>query len=138
MRHSVQDGIVVSIVEGHKDYGNSVTIEHLDSQNNKIYSFYAHLSEIIVEIDDVVSEGQVIAKSGVTGNASNLIGLDQHLHFELRSQPGNTKGLAGKIDPNGIVDTKFISQDPNAKPQTNIGVIKIYPDETKEYKNIID
>ena len=135
---SVQDGIVVSIVEGHKDYGNSVTIEHLDSQNNKIYSFYAHLSEIIVEIDDVVSEGQVIAKSGVTGNASNLIGLDQHLHFELRSQPGNTKGLAGKIDPNGIVDTKFISQDPNAKPQTNIGVIKIYPDETKEYKNIID
>ena len=135
---SVQDGIVVSIVEGHKDYGNSVTIEHLDSQNNKIYSFYAHLSEIIVEIDDVVSEGQVIAKSGVTGNASNLIGLDQHLHFELRSQPGNTKGLAGKIDPNGIVDTKFISQDPNAKPQTNIGIIKIYPDETKEYKNIID
>ena len=34
---SVKDGIVVQIVEGHKDYGTSVTIEHIDEEGNAVY-----------------------------------------------------------------------------------------------------
>ena len=134
---SVQDGVVISIVEGHKSYGTSITIKHTDSQNNTVYSFYAHLSEVNVSVDESVTEGQVIAKSGITGNASDLKGQDQHLHFELRSRPENIKGLTGKLDPNTIVDTKFISQDSEVKPQTQVGIIKIYKDGTEEYKDVI-
>ena len=92
---------------------------------------------INVSVDESVTEGQVIAKSGITGNASDLKGQDQHLHFELRSRPENIKGLTGKLDPNTVVDTKFISQDPEIRPQTNVGIIKIYKDGTEEYKDVI-
>ena len=84
-----------------------------------------------------VTEGQVVAKSGISGNAKGLQGLDQHLHFELRSLPENIKGLTGKLDPNTVVDTKFISQDPEVRPQTQVGIIKIYKDGTEEYKDVI-
>jgi len=81
-------------------------------------------------------KGDVIAKSGISGNAYNLTEIDQHLHFELRSQPDNAKGLAGKIDPNIIVDTKFISHFPEVELQREIGIIKIYKDGTAELKEI--
>ena len=64
-------------------------------------------------------------------------GQDQHLHFDLRSRPENIKGLSSKLDPNIVVDTKFISQDPEVRPQTHVGIIKIYKDGTKEYKDVI-
>jgi hypothetical protein len=51
--------------------------------------------------------------------------------------PKNIKGLTGKLDPNTIVDTKFISQDSEVKPQTQVGIIKIYKDGTEEYKDVI-
>lgn len=133
---SVKDGTVVQIVEGHKDYGTSVTIEHTDEDGNTVYSFYAHLSEVGVNVNETVAEGQVVAKSGTSGNAENMTGKDQHLHFELRDQKENAKGLVGKRNPNEIVDTKFVSQDPNAPKQKEIGVIKIYKDGREEIKNI--
>ena len=133
---SVKDGIVVQIVEGHKDYGTSVTIEHIDEEGNAVYSFYAHLSEVGVNMNDIIEEGDVIAKSGTSGNAKNMTGKDQHLHFELRDQKGNAKGLVGKRNPNEIVDTKFVSQDPNAPKQKEIGIIKIYKDGREEIKNL--
>lgn len=134
---SVKDGTVVQIVEGHKDYGTSVIIEHTDEDGNTVYSFYAHLSEVGVNVNETVAEGQVVAKSGTSGNAKDLQGLDQYLHFELRSLPENIKGLTGKLDPNTVVDTKFISQDPEVRPQTQVGIIKIYKDGTEEYKDVI-
>lgn len=102
-----------------------------------MYSFYAHLSEITVSIGDIVKEEQIIAKSGITGNASNLRGLDQHLHFELRTQANNAKGLSGKRSPNEIVDTKFKSQNELAKRQNELGIIKIRKDGTEEFLQII-
>ena len=59
------------------------------------------------------------------------------MHFELRTQKDNIKGLTGKKNPNEIVDTKFVSQDPDAKPQNKTGVIKINKDGSKEIKDII-
>ena len=134
---SVLDGVVFAVVEDNGAYGTTLTIEHTDQQNNTVYSFYAHLDNVNVNIGENVTEGQVVAKSGISGNAKGLQGLDQHLHFELRSLPENIKGLTGKLDPNTVVDTKFISQDPEVRPQTQVGIIKIYKDGTEEYKDVI-
>ena len=70
-------------------------------------------------------------------NTSNLTGKDQHLHFEARVQVENALGLTGKMDPNEIVDTKFFSQDPAVKPQSDMGIIKVDKDGIKEFKNSI-
>lgn len=67
------------------------------------YAAYAHLSEISsgISINNTVTLGQLIGKTGNTGNACNLTGEDQHLHFELRkevSPPAGT-GLQRRFDP---------------------------------------
>ena len=45
------------------------------------YLRYCHLSEVNVKVGDTVKAGQVIAKTGVTGNASGT--RAPHLHFEI-------------------------------------------------------
>lgn len=55
-------------------YGKSVLIDH----GNGVRTRYAHCSALYVSIGDYVSQGQVIAAVGRTGNASG-----NHCHFEL-------------------------------------------------------
>jgi murein DD-endopeptidase MepM/ murein hydrolase activator NlpD len=63
---------------------------------------YAHLSKALVKPGDKVSEGQVIAKSGNTGNSTG-----PHLHAELRD---NIRWSAGKdLDPAKLIGTKKAS-----------------------------
>lgn len=57
---------------------------------------YAHLSKTFVKAGDAVKAGEVIAKSGNTGNSSG-----PHLHFEYRD---NIRWSAGKdINPANIL-----------------------------------
>lgn len=58
-----------------KGYGNLVLVRH----DNGYVSAYAHTSEITVKRGDKVRRGQVIAKSGQTGNVTS-----PQLHFEIR------------------------------------------------------
>jgi murein DD-endopeptidase MepM/ murein hydrolase activator NlpD len=58
-----------------KGYGNLVLIRH----DNGYVSAYAHNGEIDVKRGQKVTRGQVIAKSGQTGNVTS-----PQLHFELR------------------------------------------------------
>jgi murein DD-endopeptidase MepM/ murein hydrolase activator NlpD len=58
-----------------KGYGNLVLIRH----DNGFVSAYAHNGEISVKRGDRVRRGQVIAKSGQTGNVTS-----PQLHFEIR------------------------------------------------------
>jgi murein DD-endopeptidase MepM/ murein hydrolase activator NlpD len=58
-----------------KGYGNLVLIRH----DNGFVSAYAHNGEISVKRGDKVKRGQVIAKSGQSGNVTS-----PQLHFELR------------------------------------------------------
>ncbi len=58
-----------------KGYGNLVLIRH----DNGFVSAYAHNGELMVKRGDKVRRGQVIAKSGQSGNVSS-----PQLHFELR------------------------------------------------------
>lgn len=56
-------------------YGLHVKIDH----GNGITTYYAHCSELFVSVGQQVSEGQMIAKIGMTGYTTG-----PHLHFEVR------------------------------------------------------
>lgn len=49
---------------------------------------YAHLSEISVKMGDRVAEGQVIGKTGESGNARGLPAGEQHVHFGVKDPSG--------------------------------------------------
>ena len=72
---SVLDGTVIS-VENNNILGTTVEIRH----SNNLISVYQSLSDVIVEENMVIVQGQVIAKSG-TSNINKELG--NHLHFEL-------------------------------------------------------
>ncbi len=55
-------------------YGNTVLIDH----GFGLFSMYSHLSYIEVEVGQVVSKGEAIGKSGMTGLAAG-----DHLHFAM-------------------------------------------------------
>ncbi len=118
---AVEDGKVIAIqTKDEGDYGKSVTIEITDAEGNTRYAFYAHLESVSVTVGQKVSEGDVVGKSGTSGNTDKT---PPHLHFENRTEKAPGKGLPGRENPNKIVDTDFTSQDPNAT-QTTTGVKK--------------
>lgn len=59
---------------GMETYGNVIFIDH----GNGIQTRYAHNSQLLVKVGDIVSEGQLISKMGTTGNSKG-----NHLHFEV-------------------------------------------------------
>jgi murein DD-endopeptidase MepM/ murein hydrolase activator NlpD len=81
--HAAEDGVVAYAGSELKGYGNLVLVRH----GNGFVTAYAHASEILVKRGDQVRRGQVIAKSGQTGNVTS-----PQLHFEIR------KGSA-PVDP---------------------------------------
>jgi murein DD-endopeptidase MepM/ murein hydrolase activator NlpD len=80
---AAEDGVVTYSGNELKGYGNLVLIKH----GNGYVTAYAHASELLVKRGDTIKRGQVIAKSGQTGE----VGSPQ-LHFEIR------KGTA-PVDP---------------------------------------
>jgi len=72
--YAVLDGTVVYAgIQG--SYGNVIVIEHPDF----VMTVYAHNEKNMVNVNDVVKQGQQIATVGATGNAQGT-----HLHFEYR------------------------------------------------------
>jgi murein DD-endopeptidase MepM/ murein hydrolase activator NlpD len=72
---AADDGVVAYAGNELKGYGNLVLVRH----GNGFVTAYAHASEIMVKRGDTVKRGQVIAKSGQTGNVTS-----PQLHFEIR------------------------------------------------------
>lgn len=84
------EGGVVTFAGLQNGYGNCVEIKHTDENGKTFYSFYAHLYEIDVKLNDKVKQYDVIGKEGgqpgVDSNAGNSTG--HHLHFEIRTASG--------------------------------------------------
>ena len=72
---SILDGTVIS-VEENDILGTTIEVRH----SNNLISVYQSLSDVMVEENMVVVQGQVLAKSG-TSNINKDLG--NHLHFEL-------------------------------------------------------
>ncbi len=85
---AADDGVVAYAGNELKSYGNLVLIRH----SNGYVTAYAHASEIMVKRDEPIKRGQVIAKSGQTGNVTA-----PQLHFEIR------KG-SSPVDPMPYLD----------------------------------
>lgn len=68
-------GMVTRSKEGASGYGKYIILDHSDGRQ----TLYAHLDELLVEEGQAVERGDVIAKSGDSGNTGA-----PNLHFELR------------------------------------------------------
>jgi murein DD-endopeptidase MepM/ murein hydrolase activator NlpD len=72
---AAEDGVVAYAGNELKGYGNLVLVRH----SNGYVTAYAHASELLVKRGDPIKRGQVIAKSGQSGEVAS-----PQLHFEIR------------------------------------------------------
>jgi murein DD-endopeptidase MepM/ murein hydrolase activator NlpD len=88
---AAQDGIVVYAGSGIRGYGEMILLRH----DQGYITTYAHNATLLVEVGGIVRRGQVIARVGDSGDATQSM-----LHFELRKgrQP---------IDP----ETRLVQDD---------------------------
>lgn len=70
-------GTVFSAGWGDDGGGNNVKISHGVVQGNSLTTIYYHNSSVVVSVGQQVSQGQLIAYSGTTGNSTGC-----HSHFE--------------------------------------------------------
>jgi murein DD-endopeptidase MepM/ murein hydrolase activator NlpD len=72
---AADDGVVVYAGTDVNGYGNLVLLRH----GNGFVTAYAHASALLVSLGETVRRGQVIAKSGSSGNVTEPL-----VHFEIR------------------------------------------------------
>jgi murein DD-endopeptidase MepM/ murein hydrolase activator NlpD len=75
---AAEDGVVAYAGNELKGYGNLVLVRH----PNGYVTAYANAKELLVKRGDQIKRGQVIAKSGQTGNVDA-----PQVHFEIRKGP---------------------------------------------------
>ena len=68
--------------------GGSVILDH----GWGLYSYFAHLSQMLVEVGDVVESGQVVGHAGATGRVTG-----PHLHWTLRLN-------GARVDPLSLIE----------------------------------
>lgn len=69
-----------------RSYGNCIEVKH-EIDGEAFYSFYAHLSQILVVQGQIVTQGHIIAKEGGDPATDSNVGSStgHHLHFEIRT-----------------------------------------------------
>lgn len=77
--YSSCDGEVVSVQYLTTSYGKHIKVK-ANVNGNTVYIRYCHLNDIYVKQGDKISAGQLIGKSGSTGNSTG-----PHLHYEVRN-----------------------------------------------------
>lgn len=83
------DGEVISFEVSNQGWGIHVRVQHEGYQ-----SLYAHLSDLRVVEKCFVKKGQVLGRSGNTGNSTG-----PHLHFGIREPNKMNNGYRGYVDP---------------------------------------
>lgn len=99
---AIADG-TIDLVYGHaSDTGSFglVAVLKFTHETGELYAAYCHLSRVVVSVGQRVAAGDQIGFTGNSGNASNMRGPDEHLHFEIRNSrrppPG---GQPSRISP---------------------------------------
>lgn len=80
---AAENGVVAYAADGLPAYGNLLILRHADGFSTA----YAHNASLVVRLGDRVTRGQIVARSGRTGNVA-----EPQLHFGLRQG-------AGPVDP---------------------------------------
>lgn len=80
------------------DYGKVAVLE-FRHEGRVLFAAYAHLAMLSRRPGEPVNLGERIGFTGETGNARGMAAEDQHLHFELRTEPRPGKGLACRLSP---------------------------------------
>lgn len=112
---------VVRVAAAYPTWGNLITIEHKLSDGTSLWTRYAHLNEMSVPVNQIVSRGQMI---GRVGNAFSRYAY--HLHYDVAvidlgqkpaDWPGDDSGrvLRDYVDPLAFTVTH---RPPQAKPKT--------------------
>ena len=109
--HAAGDGVIQfagsdreAVYSPWKDfYGNVVVIRHA----NEMYTLYAHLSRIDVEVGDEVKVGDQIGEVGQSGVATG-----SHLHFEVRRGGDSTNYFSTQNPEVWLVPNKDESSNP--------------------------
>jgi len=98
--HAIADGVIVKA-----NWGRSYGVQ-LVCQIDGGWIIYAHLSATLVKPGDKITAGQVIAKSGNTGNSSG-----PHLHVELRNHQRWSLGSDMDLSPLiGLAPVKVVTK----------------------------
>jgi hypothetical protein len=94
-------------------YGNVIIIRH----SNDLFTLYAHLSKIDVQLNQQVEAGEKIGEVGKTGGA-----IGSHLHFEVRM--GDVENYLSGMNPElwlipregeGVLSISILDGDENFK-----------------------
>ncbi len=85
---AAENGVVIYSGNGLKEYGNTVLIRH----DNGLVTVYGYAKDLKVKRGDKVTRGEVIADSGMSGEANR-----PKLHFEVRKD-------ATPVDPMSYLD----------------------------------
>lgn len=100
------DGIVV-LSEARGGYGNTVVVAHA----NSLGTVYAHNSELVVSVGQLVNRGDVIALAGSTG-----LSTGPHVHWEtrLKGVPVNPRNFLYPSDGGTGIEPPPPPPDPDA------------------------
>lgn len=108
------DSGTVEVSRRHISWGNYVLINH----GNGYKTLYAHFSELGVSEGQQVTKGQLIGKSGNTGNSTG-----PHLHIELQNialYNANGRTAAKSSDSKGLMNpAKYINSNVSYIGQSN-------------------
>ena len=77
--YAAASGRVIRATYSNVSYGNCIIIDHGRKNGSSISTLYAHCASLLVSYGQEVSQGQLIAYCGSTGNSTG-----PHLHFEVR------------------------------------------------------
>jgi hypothetical protein len=93
---AVADGDVAFVGVDPQGYGNYIRLWH---PQLRVFTLMGHLSEVKKKKGDAVSQGDIIALTGNTGNSTG-----PHLHYEIRraDKAGNYQEVPGMT--NGAID----------------------------------
>jgi Ca2+-binding RTX toxin-like protein len=92
----------------HPEYGNVVIVDHgqIGDDGQRVYTLYAHLNSMSVQVGQHLEAGQLVGLSGSTGSSTG-----PHLHYEVIQAPNGDPLPWNQHGPTGVNPYQY-RQDP--------------------------